>query len=69
MAEEGTHVSQIADERPVFRGELALALVAVFFFGNLWFRFVEAIWGRIKRRFTRRKEPPAWHPLPTDREE
>ena len=50
-------------------GTFLLALVAVFFFGNLWFRFVEAFWGRIKRRFTRRKEPPAWHPLPTDREE
>ena len=50
-------------------GAVLLALVVIFLAGRLWFRFVEAIWGQIKRRFTRRKEPPAWHPLPTDREE
>ena len=50
-------------------GTFLLVLVAVFLFGNLWFHFVEAVWGRIKRWFTRRKEPPAWHPLPSDKEE
>ena len=46
-----------------------LLLVVVFVFGNLWFHFVEAILNRIKRLFTRRKEPPAWHTLPPDEED
>ena len=50
-------------------GDLLLLLVAVFVFGNLWFHFVEAILNRIKRLFTRRKEPPAWHTLPPDKED
>ena len=39
-------------------GALLLFLVAVFIFGNLWFHMVEAILGQIKKRFTRRKQPP-----------
>ena len=50
-------------------GALLLLLVVVFVFGNLWFHFVEAILNRIKRMFTRRKEPPAWHTLPPDEED
>ena len=50
-------------------GALLLLLVAVFVFGNLWFHFVEAILNRIKRLFTRRKEPPARHTLPPDKED
>ena len=50
-------------------GALLLLLVVVFVFGNLWFHFVEAILNRIKRLFTRRKEPPAWHTLPPDEED
>ena len=50
-------------------GAFLLVLVAVFVFGNLWFHFVEAILNRIKRLFTRRKEPPAWHTLPPDEED
>ncbi len=47
-------------------GAILLFLVAVFILGNLWFHFIETILKGIKRRFTRRKEPPAWHTLPTD---
>ena len=50
-------------------GAFLLLLVVVFVFGNLWFHFVEAILNRIKRLFTRRKEPPAWHTLPPDKED
>ena len=46
-----------------------LLLVAAFIFGNLWFHFVEAILGFLKRLFTRRQKPQAWHPLPSDEEE
>ena len=50
-------------------GDFLLVLVAVFLFGNLWFHFVETILNRIKKLFTRRKEPPAWHTLPPDEED
>ena len=49
-------------------GEIGAFLVAVFIFGNLWFRFIEAILSRIKKIFTRHKKSPAWHPLPPDKE-
>lgn len=45
-------------------GAFLLLLAAVFLFGNLWFHLIEAILGQIKRLFTRRKKPPAWHTLP-----
>ena len=47
-------------------GAFLLLLAAVFLFGNLWFHLIEAILGQIKRLFTRRKKPPAWHTLPFD---
>lgn len=50
-------------------GVFLLVLVAVFIFGNLWFHFIEAILCRIKKLFTRRKEPPVWHTLPPDEED
>lgn len=50
-------------------GAFLLFLVAVFVFGNLWFHFIEAILRWIKKRFTRRKQPPAWHTLPSDEED
>jgi hypothetical protein len=50
-------------------GACLLFLAAVFIFGSLWFRFTEAILSRIKQIFTRHKEPPAWHPLPPDKED
>ena len=45
-----------------------LLLVVVFALGNLWFHMVEGVLSRIKGLFLRRKEPPAWHPLPTEEE-
>ncbi len=50
-------------------GAFLLFLAIVFLAGNLWFHFIEGILGRIKKLFTRSRKPPAWHPLPQDREE
>ena len=50
-------------------GGIFLFLLAMVIIGNLWFHFVESVLGRIKRLFSRRKDPPAWHPLPPDKEE
>ena len=50
-------------------GAILLFLVVVFILGNLWFHFIEAIVKRIKRRFTRHKEPPVGQTLPTDEED
>ena len=50
-------------------GAFLLVLVAVFIFGNLWFHLIEAILNRIKKRLTRRKQPPAGHTLPPDEED
>ena len=38
-------------------GAFLLFLTAVFIFGNLWFRFIEAILSRIKQIFTHHKKP------------
>lgn len=50
-------------------GAFALVLVVIFLFGQLWFHLVEAILSRIKRLFSRRREPPAWHPLPPEEDQ
>ena len=50
-------------------GAFLLVVAAVFIWGNLWFQFVEAVLSRIKKLFTRRKQPPAWHTLPPDEED
>ena len=50
-------------------GAFPLVVAAVFILGNLWFQFVEAVLSRIKKLFTRRKQPPAWHTLPPDEED
>ena len=50
-------------------GAILLFLLVVFIFGNLWFHFIEAILRRIKKLFTRRQKPPAWHTLPPDEED
>lgn len=49
-------------------GAFLLVLMVVFVIGNLWFHFVESLLERIKRLLTSRRDPPAWHPLPTDEE-
>ena len=43
-------------------------LTVLAIFGQLWFHFVDSILERIKAVFTRHKEPPAWHPFPSDSE-
>ena len=50
-------------------GAFLTVLAAVFILGHLWFHFVEAILERIKKLFARRREPPAWHPLPREDQE
>ena len=50
-------------------GAFLLLLVIIFIIGNLWFHFIEAILRQIKKPFTRRKEPPAWHSLPPEKNE
>lgn len=50
-------------------GAILLFLLAIVIFGNLWFGFVESILARIKKLFSRRQEPPAWHTLPADEDE
>ena len=50
-------------------GVFALVLIVVFLFGQLWFHLVEAILSRIKRLFSSRREPPAWHPLPPEEDQ
>lgn len=47
-------------------GAFLLLLLAVFVIGNLWFHFVEGVLERIKTRFGRHKQPPAWHLLPPE---
>ena len=49
-------------------GAVLLVLVAVFIVGSLWFHVVEGALGGIKRLLSRRREPPAWHPLPTEKD-
>ena len=50
-------------------GGILLLLVVLVIVGNLWFHLVESLLGRIRRLFTRRREPPVWHPLPPEQEE
>lgn len=50
-------------------GAFLLFLAVVFILGNLWFHLIEAILRRIKKLLTRHKKPPAWHPLPADKED
>lgn len=50
-------------------GVIVLGLLAVVIVGNLWFHFVESILERIKGLLHRKKEPPAWHPLPPEQED
>jgi hypothetical protein len=48
---------------------LAALLLVIVIFGNFWFYLVESVLERIRRLFTRHREPPAWHPLPKEEED
>ena len=50
-------------------GAVLIALVIVFIVGHLWFHIVEGVLGGLKRLFSRKKEPPAWHTLPPDQDD
>ena len=47
-------------------GAVLLVLVIVFVVGHLWFHIVERVLGGLRRLFSRKKEPPAWHTLPEE---
>lgn len=47
-------------------GAVLLVLGIVFVVGHLWFHIVERVSGGLKRLFSRKKEPPAWHTLPSE---
>lgn len=49
-------------------GAVLVVLVVVFAVGKLWFHIAEGITGGLKRLISRR-EPPAWHTLPSEQEE
>ena len=44
-------------------GAILLVLTVVVLLGNLWFHLVEGLLDRVKRLFTRHREPPARQPL------
>ena len=50
-------------------GAILLFLVVVFLLGNLWFHFIETKLKLLKKRITRRKKTPAWHPFPPNKED
>lgn len=50
-------------------GAILLFLLVVVILGNLWLHFIETILRRIKKLFTRRQKPPAWHMLHPDEED
>ena len=50
-------------------GALLLGLAIVSLLGQVWFFSVELVLSRFKRLLERRREPPAWHTLPKDKEE
>lgn len=50
-------------------GAILLFLVVVFICSNLWFHFIETILRWIKKLFTRRQKPPAWHTLSADKKD
>ena len=49
--------------------EIFLFLVVVLILGNLWFHFIEAILGWIKKIFLSHRKSSAWHALPSEKEE
>ena len=50
-------------------GAILLVLIAVIIVGNLWFHMVESLLERFKSLFSRRGDPPVWHPLAPEEEE
>lgn len=47
-------------------GAVLTVVVVVFVVGHLWFHIVEGVLGGVKRLFSRKKGPPAWHTFPPD---
>ena len=47
-------------------GAVLVVLFLVFIAGRVWFHLVEGALGGLKRLFSRKKEPPPWHPLPAE---
>lgn len=49
-------------------GAVLIVLVVVFIVGHAWFHIVEGVLDGLKRLFSRKKEPSAWHTLPPEQE-
>ena len=49
-------------------GAVLIVLVIVFIIGQVWFYLVEGALGGLKRLSFRKKQPPAWHPLPPEQQ-
>ena len=49
-------------------GAVLAVLVIVFAAGTLWFHFLEAILGQLKKWLFNHKKPAAWHVLPSEQE-
>ena len=50
-------------------GAFLLARVVVFIWGRFWLQQVDTLLHRKKRQIFSREEPPAWHPLPQEKDE
>ena len=50
-------------------GAVSIFLLVIFIFGRIWFHVPESLLDKIKRLFSRRKEKPAWHTLPEEKDE
>ena len=49
-------------------GAVSIYLLAIFIFGLIWFHVTESLLDKIKGLFSRRKEKPAWHTLPEEKD-
>lgn len=50
-------------------GAVSILLLVIFIFGQIWFHLTESLLDKIKGLFSRRKEKPAWHTLPEEKDE
>ncbi|MBS6799791.1 MAG: hypothetical protein KH297_07995 [Firmicutes bacterium] len=49
-------------------GAVSIFLLVIFIFGRIWFQLTESLLDKIKGLFSRRKEKPAWHTLPEEKD-
>ena len=49
-------------------GAVSIFLLVIFILGRIWFHVTESLLDKIKGLFSRRKEKPAWHTLPEEKD-